>query len=197
MFARISKYFRKISDIDLNPLVLDDKAMDRLEVERKKQNKNLHLEIRIIRDREKKGTVHVGFSLDSLNHPVHPTFGQIVTEEDFESLASGLISYDDAEGRYLFYPNIDLLWEDTPKVSIKRIRANKHFTKKDQEWTSDAGSICPPIKSIIEHLNVISCYAKGSLFQIEVKDHQISNEFEEEISEYLLIYFSSLYPPLA
>lgn len=197
MFARISKYFEKKSALLLNPLKLDSKARDRLEVERRKRGMDLHLEIKIMRDKEKSGAVHIGFVQASLDKPVHQALGQVISSEDFESLTNGLISYEEEEGKYLFYPNIDLVWEDSPRATFKRIRANKPFTKKGQTWSSDAGCSYPPIKSILTNVNVISCYAKGTIFQIEVKAELFTAEIEEEISEYILIYFSRLYPPLA
>ncbi len=192
MISKILNFFKNNGLIV--PLSLDEMAIQRLNLERKRKNQNLYLEIEIRRDRIGKGSVYVGFSPESDTKKIHPIFGQIISQENYDTLNYGVISYEESMGKYLFYPNIDLEWFDTPKRNIKQIKSNKLFTKPDSSWNSDQICEIPPIMEILSLPGVISCYAKENVFQIEFESSEIQREAEERISELLLIYFSDLYP---
>jgi len=191
VFQQIFHFFQKRQTITLS-----SEALDRLEQESQKRGIKLHLEVKILRETGGRGQIQVGFTKEEDLSKYHPIFGHLISDEDFQSLAGGEITYSKEEGRYQYYPNVDLEWEDTPRELIKRIKANRSFTKQNQVWTSEMGTKFEPIQYILKKKEIISCYAKGNKLQIEFLNFPIPESLMEDISESILIYFAYLYPHL-
>jgi hypothetical protein len=196
VFQQISNFFTQFKSNADRDLKIDEKAISRLLLESNKRGIELYLEIHVKRDHSGKGSVHIGFSQMDETRNLHPKLGAFISPEDYLSLACGVISYSQEEGSYVFYPNIDLVWFATPNAAIKKIRANKPFTRGKNEWFSDKNANSLPIKQILNRDDVVSCYANGFDFQIEFTNADISESVEAEISEHLLTYLSFLYLPL-
>lgn len=174
---------------------MDDLACERLEIECLKRKHSLLLEIKIVRDVLGRGKVLTGFS-NEINNPLRR--GNIlIHEDDLDYLSGGEISYSKEEGSYVFFPNVDLVWHDSPRKNIKRLIANKLFTNKEHTWYSNTKPFAVPIQNILNFKEVVSLYAKNNVIQIEFNQNEINADTEQAISECILIYFSDLYPRLS
>ncbi|TGN18666.1 hypothetical protein [Leptospira idonii] len=163
-----------------------------------KSNSNLtHLKIRVKRNASGLGNVYVGFGEGEWNGLILDGLPLDISETDIGILEGGEISYSLEEGSFLYFTNADLYWKDTPNPRIKRILSNKKFTDQEITFTAEhhKTSILPILR-ILRKEEVVSLYAKGKMMQIEFKETQVPESLESEISEYLLSYFSGLYPRL-
>jgi hypothetical protein len=197
LFSQISLYFTYIKNFfSLSHLTIDSLALARLSEEKAKTAKDLKLEILIKRQKSGKGQVFVGFKEFIPGARLHPKLEHFISESDYLDLAYGVVSFSVEDGKFLFYPNVDLEWADTPNPKIKSITANKQFTNSNSTWSSDMPVRFIPILEIVNQVDVVSIFASGHKLQIEFADSEISSELEAEISEHLLTYFSDLYPRL-
>ncbi|WP_411822572.1 hypothetical protein [Leptospira sp. 'Mane'] len=176
---------------------LDSSARERLEREKIKDQSVVGLEIRIDRNLDNKGFVFVGFS-QKFNHLIEPNRTKIqISDKDLRDLDTGYLSYSADEGSFLYYPEISIDWENTPRQDIKRITSNKHFTLKGSEWIGEKNTkTYDPIRKILSRNEVVSLFAKDHMMQIEFSPAHPTLEEEEEIADLLLIYLSSLFPNL-
>lgn len=171
--------------------------MERLEKEMRKDKSVIGLEIRIDRNSMGKGVVYAGFS-KTFNYEIGQESTKVlISEKDLKELQTGYLSYSREEGAFLYYPEIVLDWENTPKENIQRILSNKSFTSNGQGWTGEKNSnTFEPIRKILLREEVVSIYSKNDMFQIEFSPLHPTESEEEEISDQILIYLTSLYPAL-
>ncbi|TGN08389.1 hypothetical protein [Leptospira ilyithenensis] len=176
---------------------MDSFALERLAKEMIKDKSVIGLEIRIDRNSEGKGAVFVGFSKTFEYEIGRERTKVLISEKDLRDLSTGYLSYSQEEGAFLYYPEISLDWENTPKENIQRIISNKSFTSKGADWAGEKNSpTFEPIRKILLRAEVVSIYSKNNMLQIEfIPSHPTGSE-EEEISDLILIYLTFLYPAL-
>ncbi len=171
--------------------------MERLAKEMRKDKSVIGLEIRIDRNSKGKGVVFVGFS-KTFQYQIGPEHTKVlISEKDLRDLNTGYLSYSLDEGAFLYYPEILLDWENTPKDNIQKIISNKDFTSNGKDWTGEKNSqTFEPIRKVLLRPEVISIYSKNNTIQIEFTPSHPTKSEEEEISDLILIYLTSLYPLL-
>ncbi|WP_243836386.1 hypothetical protein [Leptospira meyeri] len=143
--------------------------------------------IEIKRNQEGLGSVFVGFNAKNSSETGEVRF---VNKEDETLLSHGELKFE--SGKFYFYPNIDLEWKNTTRPNIHKLVANYEFSKEPIYLEAkDFFRLRPILHECFHREGVQSLYFKGNLCQLEIPN--FTKEKEEQISEDLLTYLSSLY----
>ncbi|MCW7492078.1 hypothetical protein ND861_05350 [Leptospira sp. 2 VSF19] len=168
-------------------LTISLEAKKRIEVESEKQGKPQVLLLNLERDQNGLGSVLVGFT-DKTTSDLGLVRWQNQTVQRLLSL--GELQFE--SGKFFFYPNVDLVWEKTPRSEIHKLISNYEFTK-DRIYLEEKDFI--KLRTILSECfqreGVRSVYLHRNVCQLEILN--LTEEKEEKISMEILTYFSSLF----
>lgn len=185
-----SSFFPKKKVPNYFPLRFTDRAMIRFATEQKKNPNILSLSIQIRDNRENLPVLQIGFSEEPGNSEFRIPI--VTGHRVLERIEGGELDYGEEERQFLFFPDIVLDWEDTPRKNLFRIKTNKKLVKEGISFAGLKGDITnyATFTKILDHPKVLSIYV--SEFYIQVELESFSQSIEEEISDLILMGLSRL-----
>ncbi|TGL99414.1 hypothetical protein [Leptospira jelokensis] len=177
-------FFRK-KNTETSKLNLD--TIEQIAHESNKRGKEQVLFATIKRNVSGRGEVLVGFQDKT---PLDNGLVRYETKEIETQLGKGEFKFQ--EGKFYFYPNVDIEWHPTPKKNIHKIVSNYDFSN-DSFYLEpkDYGNLQSELSKCFQEESVESVFLNGNICQLEITD--LDSEKELRISEALLDYLSSFY----
>lgn len=170
-----------------------ERAIQRFEKEQQKNPKVLSLTIQIKKNKDKFPDILVGFS-EEIGDEKYTIPLQLAVKDE-ERLIGGELDFGENEKQFMFYPDIVLDWENTPKPNIFKINANKPIAKPGIIFMAEKGQPAPVVlwNEILRYPEVKSLYVFDSFFQLELS--RWTQEIEEELTDIILQGLLLLPPP--